>query len=90
MADSYDRAGKSITVKNRSAGHRVDLTRGQPNPGTVAELAGGEPAVEAVVRQQLFVGAPLDDPPLVQHQDLVGVADRRQPMGDDQHRAVLA
>ena len=33
--------------------------------------------------------AALGDDALVEHEDLVGVDDRRQPMGDDQRRAPL-
>ena len=36
------------------------------------------------------VGALLDDPPVVEHDDAVGVADRRQAVGDHQRRAADA
>ena len=38
-------------------------------------------------REQLVVGADLDDPPRVEDGDAVGVADRREPVGDDDRRA---
>jgi hypothetical protein len=39
--------------------------------------------VLAACCQEGVVRAALDDPPLVQHQDDVGAADRRQPVGGD-------
>ena len=43
--------------------------------------------VEPPAFHQLFVGAGLDDPALVQHDDQVGVGDRAQAVGDDEGRA---
>jgi len=40
--------------------------------------------------QQLGMSAALDDTAGLHHQDLVGVADRRQPVGDDETRPVPA
>lgn len=37
---------------------------------------------------QLFVAASLDNPPLIEHHDLIGVPDRGQTMGDGYQRAV--
>ena len=42
--------------------------------------------VDALLGAQLLMGAPLHDAALVQHQDLVSVADGLQPVGDHQHR----
>ena len=45
--------------------------------------------VHAVLLHQVLVRAAFDDVPLVEHDDLVGVDHRRQPMGDDEGRAAL-
>ena len=37
--------------------------------------------------EQLLVGTPLDDPAVVDDDDLVGVADGREPVGDRDRRA---
>ena len=44
--------------------------------------------VDAAARKQLAVVAALDDAAGFEHQDLVGVDDRRQPVRDDQRGAV--
>ena len=54
------------------------------------ELRVVEPGVGAVGREQLVVGALLDDRAVLHHQDQVGVADRGEPVGDDERRAVGA
>ena len=51
--------------------------------GAGAELGG----VAAVEGEQLVVRAELDDAPAVEHGDAVGVADRRQAVGDDERGA---
>ena len=45
--------------------------------------------VAPVERQQLVVRAALDDLAVLEHQDLVGAADRRQPVRDDERRPAL-
>ena len=47
-----------------------------------AELGG----VEAATSDEFVVCAELDDPPTVEHGDAVGIADRRQSVGDDDRR----
>ena len=37
--------------------------------------------------EQLGVGALLDDPPVLEHDDLARALDRREPVGDDDRRA---
>src|SRR4051794_9640422 len=49
-----------------------------------AFVARDERGVAAAECQQLLVGAALDDLAAFEHDDLVGVADRREPVGDDQ------
>ena len=39
--------------------------------------------------EQLLMRAALDDHALIEHQDLVGADDGREPMGDDERGAVL-
>src|SRR5215210_1013707 len=46
-----------------------------------------QPGVGPARGQQLVVAATLDDAPAVQDDDLAGLADRRQPVGDDDRRA---
>ena len=46
-----------------------------------------EPPVQPVLGHQLRMGALLDDAAILYHQDLVGVLDGGQPVGDDQCRA---
>src|SRR3954471_11966446 len=53
----------------------------------LGELGAVEVAVEAAGLEQLEVGATLEDPAAVDHEDLVGAADGRQPVGDDQRGA---
>src|SRR5581483_8237556 len=48
-----------------------------------------EVRVEAADGQQLVVGALLDDASALQHDDLIGITDRGQAMGDDQARTAL-
>src|SRR6516225_11521824 len=51
-------------------------------------LAGPHPGVHTATQQQLPMVAALDDPTVVEHEDLVGIDDRRQPVRDDQGGAV--
>src|SRR5262249_23127623 len=46
--------------------------------------------VPAADRQQLAMRAALDDLAILQHQDLIGAFDRRQPVRDDERRAAAA
>ena len=50
----------------------------------------GHRPVGAAAGQQLGVDALLDDPARLHHQDLIGVADRRKPVRDDETRSVPA
>ena len=45
--------------------------------------------VAAVQREQLVVRAALDDLAVLEHQNLIGAPDRRQPVRDDERRAPL-
>src|SRR4051794_21165976 len=56
--------------------------------GLLPELGVVEPLVGAVGGQQFGVRALLDDAALFHDEDQVGVADRRQPVRDDEARAV--
>src|SRR5437868_6155968 len=53
-------------------------------------LAPPHVGVEAILRQQLGVAAALGNPAAVKHDDLVGVDDGRQPMGDHHGGAAAA
>ena len=50
---------------------------------TRRELALDQLGVEAAAREQAFMGPGLDQAPGIEHRDQLGVAHRRQPMGDD-------
>ncbi len=49
-----------------------------------------EPGVKAAPADQLLVPAALDDLSLLQHEDLVGLPDRGDALGDDDRRHALA
>src|SRR5205823_6086967 len=51
-------------------------------------LARPHSGIDATTQQQFPMMAALDDASAVEHQDLVGVDDGRQPMGDDEGRAI--
>ena len=76
------------------SGVDVERTRRRRPPvggdGTAGRTAGVQPRVEAACREQLGVRAPLDDLAVVHDEDLVGVADRREAVGDDERRAARA
>src|SRR5207249_3956095 len=46
-------------------------------------------AIEAACVDQRLVRAALHDPALIDHEDLIGSADRREPVGDDERRSAL-
>ena len=51
------------------------------------ELGLREVGVEPALFDQLVVRAPLDDPAVVEHEDLVGFPNSGEAMGDDDRRA---
>ncbi len=53
------------------------------------ELVIVQPRVEPIQRQQLGVGAALDDAAVIEHQDLVRIDDGRQTVRDHERRAPL-
>ena len=56
----------------------------------LSELAGTEPAVQAIaITQELSVRAHLDDQAPVHCDDEVSIYDRREPMGDDEGSTIL-
>src|SRR5690606_39457892 len=63
------------------AGPRARLP---PHALQIPELDVIDALVVAAESQELLVGSPLDDAPLVQHDDLVGVLHGRDPVGDDE------
>ena len=60
----------------------MDQFEGLLDEGDVLDM--GEAGVEAVQREQLIMGAALDDFAVPQDQDQVGVADGAEAMGDDE------
>src|SRR6188508_1762157 len=93
---------KSVTVTSAAAAAGSTPTAARPRtrqarlltrlriPASGGGLR-GPVAVQARVRavrvEQLLVRAGLLDPPVVQHHDPPGTADRREPVGDHQRRA---
>src|SRR5215469_3633942 len=73
---------RSVSADDQSGS--VDLGK---RPG---ELRRVEPGVGAVSGQQFVVGALLDDLPVLHYQDDVSVADRGQPVRDDEAGPALA
>src|SRR5690606_34877669 len=70
---------------------RAELLAGVDEPVALdALLPLVEPAVEAILPEQLLVRAALDDPAAVQDQDLVRALDRGQPVRDHERRAPAA
>ena len=59
--------------------------RARPRSSSNAELV--ESPIEPAGRKQGRMVSPLYDPSLAQHQDEIGASDRRQAVGDHQHRA---
>ena len=45
--------------------------------------------IHSFLRNQLFVGAALDNPAVIEHHDGVGVADGGKPVGDDKYLSAL-
>ena len=62
--------------------------RGSASTARLVLLQPPHPRVDAVRGKQRGMRAPLDDAAVVEHEDLVGVDDRRQPVRDGQRRAV--
>src|SRR5205814_10205925 len=62
---------------------------GRVNTDGLGELALIEIVVDALLAQELRVVALLHDPAAVHHDDLVGVADRREPVRDDERGAAV-
>src|SRR6516225_9374821 len=71
-----------------SCGDRRLITRQAEWLLGAAELAADQPRIEPVAGQQFAMGAGLDEPATVEHGEPVDVAHGRQPMGDDDGRAV--
>src|SRR5690349_6602841 len=65
-------------------GHtRPALRSGTLSPSPV------QPRVDPTRRGQLLVGSLLGDPPVLEHDDLAGAADRREAVGDDDRGAAV-
>ena len=67
--------------------HRADRTTAPPLLGDLGPVP-VQRRVEAAPRQQLLVRALLDDAPMLEHHDQIGIADGRQPVGDDERSSV--
>ena len=78
-------AGCAMPGRTRGAAARVERHR-----ASVVELQPVQHGVLAVARQQLGVRARLDQAARVHDDDAIGFLDRRQPVRDDERRAVLA
>src|SRR5437879_13524781 len=84
--------GASAGASRRLSRRLEDGSRRAPRhvgSDTLRELALVEGVVEALLAQQLRVVALLDDPARVHDHDLVGVADRRETVRDDEGGAAV-
>ena len=79
-------AARHLAVGSNAGGLRVSREprwqgdRGRERPLSPPKLARVEVVVQPLLAQQLLAGAALDDLPFVDHQDLVGIAHRAQPV----------
>ena len=68
--------------------HIVLAERAWPHASTgrllPGELGPVQVGVQSAGLEQLLMVTALDDPPVIDHQDLVSLADGRQPVGDNQ------
>ncbi|KAJ6440267.1 alcohol acetyltransferase [Purpureocillium lavendulum] len=81
----------TFTMSAEAAGAAVHISAISVKQGELSvELAWQDSRVFASLGQQLLMPAPLDDPALVQHDDLIGTHHRRQTMGDDKGRTPSA
>ena len=48
-----------------------------------------QPGVDSVVRDQFVVSSVFDDSPMVEHDDLIGVANGTEAMSNDERRAAM-
>src|SRR5215208_4629405 len=69
------------------AGYRGSSPCPAASGGGLLRLVAVQAPVRPLRRQQLLVGALLDDAAVVEHDDPAGAADGRQPVGDDDRRA---
>src|SRR4051812_19281865 len=79
----YRRSSNGATSQAR---HRA-LARLAREEDLVGEPLLDDLAVEGRALQELVVRAMVQQSPALEHRDLVGERDRRQPMGDDERRA---
>src|SRR5690606_19614907 len=70
-------------------GRVVGVHVAQSVEARLVELEGGEAGVEAAAGNELVVRAVLHDPPLVEDQDTVRVADGGEAVGDDERGAAF-
>src|SRR4051794_29722915 len=103
MAPLLGRVGMFDRIRRRRGGRdrvvarwRVAIGRWRTFPGERELFAGGfglalavpHARVKSVARQEALMGAALDDLALIEHDDLVGADDRREPMRDHQRGAI--
>ncbi len=83
------RSRRNQTVAQPAVSAADGLVARRPDrlPGA-GHLAADQPRVEPVAGEELVVAAGLDEMSAIQHRQQVGVAHGRQPMGDDDRRAV--
>src|SRR5207245_10035535 len=86
---AFDRAfERVIAIDVQPPGIRMNPASKPPNglisdgPNSAAELAGDQVGIEVASREKFRVPADLNQPPVIEHDDRVRVAHRRQPMPD--------
>src|SRR4051794_12284880 len=80
----YTRPTALLRTRSRNCTTRSRVLK-QP----ASELTLIQAGVAAVRGQQVVVGAFLDDPSMLHHQDEIGVPDRREAVGDDEGGSAL-
>src|ERR1700722_6324892 len=78
------------TVKGRSVPISGDLGDGFERRRLLAKLQPVEQGIAAALAQELVVAAGFDNKTVLDDENVVGVHDRRQPVGDDDRGASLA
>ena len=73
-----DAAPQNVALPKKAVSHRYRLDLGYLQQTLFAQAC-----VFSTERQQLVVGAALDDATVIEHQNLIGVHDGREAMRDD-------
>ena len=84
---SEDASGRQLTKSRRDS---ATASAGSRSGDMLLQLQPVERGIAAALAQQFLVAAGFDDQAVLDHEDAIGMHDRREPVGDDQRRAALA